>query len=209
MMKNDTIRSGREQRTRPLARLVLQAVTPMTILVLLLCADRAGAVLFDVELIDNDGPHILGQVNSNTDELTVSSWTENPGGINFWTPSDLPRTYLATSSTGAAFDVPNDWNGTIDSTWGFIALNTLPGSGWNEGSFTTVTPQIHGGWGAQQTGAILITVNTEVTWRAIPVGTNSGNHAAFDTVSVQRVPEPCSLLLAGVGLVLLLRRIRG
>ncbi len=171
----------------------------------------ADAAVFLVDLIDNDGPHISGQVDTSLDILTVTSWTENAGGTAFWTPSTLSRTYSAIDFFMSPFDVPDNWNGTIGTNWGFLNNNDLNATGWNEGTFMSPGIVIFDGWGASQLQGSLSTFQTEMRWDLIPTGNSSFANAQFDTVSVSLIPEPGSLsmfALSGFAGLALLRRKR-
>ena len=117
-------------------------------------AGTVHATLFNVELIDNNGPHITGVVDTASDTFTVNTWTENPGGYNFLTPTNLPRVYNAmTGSPSCPFDTPNydvsdEWDGTIGPDWAFI-YPTGSRSSW-EWSQPVDTPNLwNDGWGSR------------------------------------------------------------
>src|SRR5438874_345239 len=80
------------------------------------------AALYNTTLIRFDGPEIHGQVNTTSNTFAITSWVENPGGIEWWTPApaSLPLHYSALTSSGAVYDVPDIWDGHMVG-WGFIS----------------------------------------------------------------------------------------
>ena len=184
----------------------------LSIVLALFLQSIANATIYDVNLVDLDGPQIVGQVDTATNRFVVTSWIENPGGLANWSPSpaSLPLTYTALMSSGAVYDVPDNWDGKIDLTWGFIADARNADVLWNEGAYTEAGR--HHGWGGGITvatrPAIAVSLFTEMNWQWAPTGATDVNTSTFDSVSVVAIPEPSTLLLAAVGLPLLLRRRR-
>jgi hypothetical protein len=170
----------------------------------LLIANNASATLFDVELVNASGPHILGQVDTLTDTFTITAWTENPLGTAWWSPSDLPRTYVALTGSGP-FDVPDAWDGTIGTDWAFINSQTLSEAGWINGAFSPLGPTlIRDGWGGGVNGSGAIDTSfTQTVWTNVPFTLNSVAPLGFNSVTVSVVPEPSTLTMAAVGAILL------
>ena len=160
-------------------------------------------------LIYSTGPEIHGEVNTLTNTFTVTSWVENPGGSNWWTPapSSLPLTYTALTPSGAVFDVPDNWNGIIFG-WAFICDLTNAAIQWNEGTYTSDTVRHHG-WGGSIgiAGTVILSATATYAWDNTPVGNNG--FGTFTFTSVHTIPEPASLgtSLLGAG-ALLFRRPR-
>jgi hypothetical protein len=159
------------------------------------------ATLFHVSLIDDDGPQILGEVDSGTDTFTVTSWLENAGGTAFWSPSQasLPVLYTALDPTGAVFDVPEDWNGTIDLTWGFVADLRNADITWNEGVYTDIIR--HHGWGGGVSRSLGLKVDffDYTRWQWTPTGPSAVDTPTFDSIAVTVIPEPASMVLFCLG----------
>jgi len=151
------------------------------LLMWLVAVCNANATLYSVELIDNDGPHITGVVDTTADTFTILTWIENPGGTAFWSGNDLPRTYQAKNSNGNAYDVPDNWNGTM-SGWGFLNPNNFYHSGWNEGA-SADDIYLFDGWGIGLVQASYSTGGASA-WNMMPVGGSSFATANFDSVVV-------------------------
>lgn len=178
------------------------ALTLAVVAVSLFSSSNSLAAMYSVDLFDVQGPHIKGIVDTTADTFTINSWTENAGGIAYWTASDLPRTYPAVNATGGGFDVPDNWNGTIGNTWGFINPNSLPNAGYHEGSYFSGA-LAHDGWGGwiDSTNSISVAFN-QLRWPVVPVHDRAASTIDFETVRIRQVPEPAtaalaSLLLAG------------
>jgi hypothetical protein len=172
------------------------------LLAALVAPSCANAALYDVALVDLDGPQIVGQVNTTTNKFVVTSWTENPGGIATWSPTlaSLPLTYTAFINSGAVYDVPDNWAGTVDLTWGFIADRSNASIQWNEGVYTE--PLRHHGWGGgiNDQGGIATQFFTEKNWQWAPTAATLVNTITFNSVSV--VPEPATSASIAWGVVL-------
>lgn len=161
-------------------------------------AGGANAAIFSVSLNDFDGYQISGTVDSATDVFTITSWSES-GGFAGWLPENasLPIILSARTQIGL-FDVPDDWGGTIDNSWGFISDLSNNALVWSDGDYTET--KRHFGWGAgiSSTGSIL-TSSSEDTLRWSPTGATTINTYTFDEVSVTSIPEPSSSFLLWVG----------
>ena len=185
----------------------------LSIALLLFIQLLAYATVYDVNLVDLDGPQIAGQVNTATDRFVVTSWIEYPGGLVNWSPAavSLPLTYTALTSSGAIFDVPDIWDGKIDLTWGFVADARNAGVVWNEGVFSE--PGQHHGWGGGRSRAtrpgIVVSVVTEMHWQWSPTGMDDVYTSTFDLVSVVAVPEPAGIATTLLGAFILSGRWRG
>ncbi|MCA9236871.1 MAG: hypothetical protein KDA44_15450 [Planctomycetales bacterium] len=86
------------------------------------------------------GPLWTGFVDTTTDNLTIETWTELPlHGSEFWAPQTLPLVWPARTSTGALFDVPDTFNGSIDNSFGFISDVSLQDMAWLRPTLNTST----------------------------------------------------------------------
>jgi len=158
--------------------------------------------VFQVELKDNDGPHVFATVNTTTDSMTINTWTEIAGNFEYWTPSDLPRVYPAINSVGGTYDVPDNWDGTIDSNWGFVNPDKLPVAGWTEGSYAALA-LVHDGWGGRIDAGGNVSVGfDETTLQSVPWAVGNASPADLDFISVvEIIPEPTTLTLAALALL--------
>src|SRR5262245_41194584 len=104
----------------------------------------AQAVLVGVEYYDRGvvnpefagGPLWTGFVDTETDSLTIQTWTELPlHGSDFWIPRDLPLVWPARNSLGGLYDVPDSFDGHIDDSFAFISNLTLRDMGWKQPFF--------------------------------------------------------------------------
>ncbi|WNO11613.1 PEP-CTERM sorting domain-containing protein [Teredinibacter sp. KSP-S5-2] len=192
-------------------------------LILIFCLSmKANALLIDVEFQDNDGPQWKGTVNTKTDELTITSWSEGAGAITWWTPLS-PLTWVARDFSGNKYDVLDNWDGSLVD-FGFLSDDMLSELSWHDGiiegassGWTTVRP----GWGI--TSMIGLTGYEEFyqgggnTWLGfLPQGDNPMGAARTIADSVSfiarvEVPEPSSLtlLLLGITGVLVRRKQNG
>ena len=187
-------------------------------LVSLVCvsvASSASAAMFSIVLDDLDGPHIEGVVNTVADTLKVTSWTENPGGVAFWTPqlSQLPLFYTAIDDSAAKFDVPDnfagDITGVLDITsstasvlgWGFVADLPNNGISWNEGIYAEAFR--HHGWGGgiRLSDGVNVEFFGEQRGQWVPTGSQTFDNAFFETITVTELPEPSTASLLVFGLL--------
>lgn len=159
----------------------------------------AVAAVINVDFNDSDGPHWTGLVNTTTDVLTINTWTENAGGAQFWTPtaSMLPWVWNAVDQTGATFDVPDNWDGMISTTWGFLSPEALGDVTWNEGAY--IGTKGYPGWGvsANQANTPNTSFDNTTTTKAL-VG-NATPEDSSGTVTITAIPEPGTMALLGVG----------
>ncbi|NOX09107.1 MAG: hypothetical protein GXP22_06415 [Gammaproteobacteria bacterium] len=113
----------------------------------LISAPPVEAVLYNVSAPASvAGIGFTGVVDTTTDIFTLTSVTDGVLYQDFWTiPSSL--TMPAYDSSGGFYDVPDNWNGTIDSTWGFVGP-LLSAITFNEGSANGAYSDWTTGWGA-------------------------------------------------------------
>ncbi|MBX3432818.1 MAG: hypothetical protein KF847_05825 [Pirellulales bacterium] len=115
------------------------------------------------------GPLWTGVVDTTTNTLTINTWIELPlHGAEFWVPQNLPLVWPAKHfndlGEAADYDVPDDFDGTIDQTWAFISDQTLREMAWKapvfnynptppilvdlvDATFTLSTIDLRPGWG--------------------------------------------------------------
>lgn len=186
-----------------MTRSTLIARAILTFALCLAPALTAQATLFDVEYIDLDGPHWTGQVDTTTDELTILTWSENPGGSDFLFPTGLPITLLAvTSGTGLnPFDVPDDWDGTISTSWAFVLPTPNSSISWGGGTLIPFNDVASFGWGGLFEVGISVTSLTENNLGDMPLDGGFATLSNADSVSVTLVPEPSAGVLLGAGLL--------
>ncbi len=146
------------------------------------------ATVFHIDFNDFDGVHFTARVDTGTDQLTFLTWEENPGGNTHFVPvlsGMLP--WVAVDDTMAPFDVPDDWDGTIGSNWGFLAQQNRDQITWQNGP--AGNPQSTPGWGI----AIIPPFSAnfdETQLNAIPVSASNATQSVADVVTVAAVPEP-------------------
>ncbi|MBC6987770.1 PEP-CTERM sorting domain-containing protein [Alteromonas sp. BZK5] len=194
------------------------------------------AALIDVTYHDADGPQWTGVVDTTTDLLTIASWTEGVGGVyDYWTPQDptslifqaidlgtASNVYVSASSL-TSYDVPDNWDGTIFSGWGFLSTQGKQDIAWNEGIFSGNNSRL--GWGLAQTNAGLFNPTdfaTENFFSFTPYSSTANRVSSIggpnDFISIvprvdvttpdsTEVPEPATLTFFGLTL-LAMRRFR-
>jgi PEP-CTERM motif len=175
------------------------------ILLSLTYSSSSSATLFDVYL-DHPFARITGQVDTITDVFTASSWLDPSGLDSVWTPNSsfFPLTYTATDASGGVFDVPDNWDGLIDTTWGFIADLSNDEITWLEGDY--LEDNRHHGWGAGigANGNVHVEFYTQDQLQWVATGRTSVRTLNFNTVSVkQDVPVPATLSLMALALAAL------
>ena len=157
------------------------------------------ASVFNVTFTDNDGPQWTGQVDTAADTVLITSWTENPGGSIFWTPSALPLVWDAVDSSGTGFDVPDNWDGTIDTTWGFLSPVILNSISFNEGTFPNAP--IKPGWGILENAGTIDANTSEVIINLWPVSADLATASIADNVEISPIPLPPAAYLFGSGIL--------
>lgn len=186
------------------------AATVATIATLALGSLPLHASLFSIHLTSNyDNLDITGTVDTSTDTFTINTWTSGPGLS--WTPagSEFPITLsaytLAGFGTSVAYDVADNWDGTM-SGWGFM-LPEGTGVGdmaWNEGTASLVASSF--GWGGFR-GANGYTADLggigAGTFQYMPMS-NGAVSATLNMVEITGVPDAggtAALLAAALGLL--------
>ena len=154
-----------------------------------------------------------GVVDTAADTFTLTSVSDGAGGLEFWTIS-APIVMNAVDSGGAAYDVPDAWDGTIDSTWGFLGP-LLADISYNEGSATGTWSDWSTGWGAFMNpgGTISTTAGHNGplhNW--VFTSTNSNGYwitqPGHGPLTVTLVPAPGAAALFGLGGLCAARRRR-
>lgn len=168
-------------------------------LYLVVFTTTANAALIDVFFTDLDGPQWTGSVDTSADTLTISSWTEGIGGISYWTPSSLPLVWDAKDNSGSSFDVPDDWDGTIGSTWGYLSPDDLSAISWNEGTFDSGLNTVIPGWGISSLNGAINVSNDETSLSFIPITSSTSTASVADAAGI--VPLPTTVWLFGSGLL--------
>lgn len=151
----------------------------------------------DIVFIDynvSTGPHWTGTVDTIADTLTITSWAEQSGGSQGWTPITTPLpVWSAVNSSGNPYDVSDSFDGTISGSWGFISPVSVTAMSWNEGSPQSTFSSYFTGWGARRSGAGGLSVapnETEFGWVPIDFGSQVQRY----TGSVSVVPEPSAFV---------------
>ena len=130
-----------------------------------LMATPVHAILLDVVFHDSDGVYWTGQVDTTADTLRIDLWQGNLGSTTFWSPhsSELPMLWTAVDAghivdTPTTYDVPDTFDGTDMTGWGFLSPFDASAIFWNEGMY------LHGshfpvvpGWGVLPIGAGCLT----------------------------------------------------
>jgi len=156
------------------------------------------SALFSVSFTDLDGPQWSGLLDTTTDAVSINSWIENPGGTDFWTPATLPLTLIAVDGSGL-YDVPDNWNGIIDNTWGFLSTAPLSNITFNEGLYPDIGTAP--GWGATLDGGSLSVEQNAFQLVNWPFAYGVSSQAIADTIVISAVPIPPALWLFGSGLL--------
>ena len=157
----------------------------------------ATASLISIDFNDVGGPHWTGIVDTTADTLTIQTWTNN-AGLN-WTPANLPLlpSWLAQDASGNSFDVPDTFDGTIDSTFAFVSPVANSAIAWNEGTSNQST--FFPGWGGFD--FVIKRRDLNETGFALPSNANDSGVVYADSVTATAVPEPSSFALLGMGAI--------
>jgi len=100
------------------------------------------------------GPLWTGIVDTTLDTLTIYTWIEQADSIDFWSPdpTSMPLVWSAVDNTGAPFDVPDGFDGIIDSTFAFISPQNVHEMTWLQsategGPLLPIEATFYPGWG--------------------------------------------------------------
>src|SRR3954464_9917127 len=127
---------------------------------------------------DNGGPHWTGFVDTVSHTLPINTRADLPGTPEFWTPlwtpdlSAFPLVWHAVNSSGAPYDVPDNWLGHIDATFGFISPVSAQQMQWNQGE-----------WGQSPSFHLPPEVDFYPGWGGVrkPVSVNGVTQMVYDT----------------------------
>jgi len=191
-----------------------QSAVVTALLTAALAPASAFGALFMVDASATSGAiGFSGVVDTAADTFTVNTVTDGAGGLDFWTIS-APLVLNAVDSGGGAYDVPDTWNGTIDSTWGFLGpqLGTIA---YNEGSASTAWSTWSTGWGAfaNSAGTIFTTpLQSSALSNWVFTSTNSTGYwitqPGHGALTVTPVPAPSAAGLIAIGGLAVVRRRR-
>lgn len=119
----------------------------MIVLLAMVIVGPCGAATFDVTAPPVPaGIGFTGVVDTTADTFLLTSVTDGASPQPFWTIS-APILMNALNSAGLPYDVPDAWDGTIDSTWGFVGPQLGSITVFNEGSVTSAWNLWTTGWG--------------------------------------------------------------
>jgi len=171
---------------------------------------RAEAASFAVSFNDANVLAFEGVVDTDADTFTVETWFIPPQAQanedTPWTLTSLPSVWNAVDSTGATYDVPDNWDATIGLNWGFLPPGNNASLGWAEG-VPTLERTI--GWGAGVYSSGLSTGSNELSIQALPSaagtvrGANISHFNSSDSLLITAVPEPGTGAMLLVGLLYL------
>ncbi len=162
------------------------------------------AAEFSVHLIDEIGPVIDGVVDTSTDTFQIKSWTNSPGATHYWTPkpNQLPLTLRAykLGKNALSFDVPDNWDGTMDG-WVFAlpVEQELGQIEWEQGS-TTIWKETSFGWGGFRRGTDIICVGGRGGASVLnyaPVEPRAVGDSSFETVEITPLSTVSTPVAAG------------
>jgi hypothetical protein len=157
------------------------------------------AALFNVDFNDYTGPHWTGYIDSSTDTLTITSWVENAGFPDFWTPTSS-MAWNAVDSSGSSYDIPDNWNGAFGINWGFLSPVALSSISFNEGICTI--NNIKTGWHIYEVDGVIMSnigVDKIAAW---PRYSNFVQASIAESIEITAnpVPLPAAAWLLGSGL---------
>ena len=166
------------------------------------------------------GPHWTGVVDTVANNLTIHTWTEIPGSTQFWTPlwtpnlTVLPLVWPAVDANGDPFNVPDSFDGHIDSTFAFISTVSARSMSWNEGTyFLAPAADFYTGWGGVRRplpgvspAQLVFDVGAnERTMPQLPSGSSGYSASTLATVTasltppvISAIPEASALAFGGL-----------
>jgi hypothetical protein len=221
---------------RPNAPLPRPAGRPMAFvaacLAVMFAAAAGNATLVEIDYLDrngtggfpdNGGPHWTGVVDTVSNTLTINTWIDLPGTPEFWTPNltALPLVWPAVKSNGSPYDVPDNWTGHIDASFGFVSPTSVRNMQWNEGVWGqapgfSLPPDadLYPGWGGVRkpvnvNGVTQLMYDTSADETSMPLLPISSLGLAISdratvtatilaNVEAEAVPETSAFLFAGL-----------
>ncbi len=100
------------------------------------------------------GPEWTGIVDTDLNQLTITSWVELPSAPHYYTPIGLPVVWKAYAADGSEYDITDahfdEANGTflIDDQFAFISSQTAREMAWLEGPWSMIVGyDFYPGWG--------------------------------------------------------------
>jgi len=111
----------------------------LAVVVIPISSNLSQAVEFDLFFEEADaGINWSGVVDTTTDTLSIYDWAVT--GNDFYPrSSSLPMTFSAVSGAFGSYDIPDDWDGSLNN-WGFISDST-----WLEYNWTNAATEKDGG----------------------------------------------------------------
>lgn len=179
----------------------------MKYLLLCLCAllaSSAHATVIRFVASDIGRMAMSGYVDTETDYAWIESMESTS---SLWTPRELPHILEAQDRHGDVYDIPDDWDHSIDDNWSFISTKRNIDTKWAEGESASLLSFGWGGWGFQSAGYV-DTSFSEFDFLSLPESNESIGDVTFDNIEFSTVNEPktkTSVVFAAASLLVLYR----